>query len=229
MSNDQGKYRREPADIVTRLKDLEARLSRLERTPSLGDTSIDKGTLRVKDAAGSVRVQVGQITDGSYGVEVKETGQDQFHQVPYIFSQSVAAFESTVSTGFTDLATVGPTVTVPVRSTGRVLVIITTQIQWAANTPSAGPVTQGGWCTVAFSGANTKSAFTASSDILAMDVIVWSATGAESDTATKSPSSAFAFTGLNPGDTTITMKYAMASGAANAAEFGRRCLTVIAL
>jgi hypothetical protein len=230
MSNDRGRYRSEPADIIARMVDMETRLSRLERTPSIDNTSIDKGSLRVKDASGSVRVQVGLLSDNTnYGVEVKETGQDIFHQVPYVFSLSVATFQGTTSTTFTDLATPGPALNVPIRTTGRALVLIHSQVQWAANAASAGPITQGGWCSVALTGANTRTAASMSTDLLAMDVIVWVATGAESNTATHSPSSATVLTGLTPGDTTFTMKYAMASGAANAAEFGRRCLTVIAL
>lgn len=226
-----GRYRNEPADIVEALDRLEKRVKVLEANPQIGSTTIDTGTLRVKDNTGSIRVQVGLLSDSSYGIEAKETGQDNFHQVPYVFANTVAAFQGTTSTSYTDLATPGPAVTVPVRSTGRVLVMIFTQIQWAANVASPGPITQGGLASVAVSGANTIAATVVDDQLMAMDFWIWALGGGIgfTNSATKSPASATVFEGLNPGDTTFTMKYAQISGAANAAEFGRRTIAVVAL
>lgn len=81
MSNEQGRYRREPADLVQRVIDLEARLSRLERTPKLGTSAIDsggltinEGALRIQDASGNVIIELGKTSDGRYGLRVNNAG-----------------------------------------------------------------------------------------------------------------------------------------------------------
>lgn len=226
-----GRYRNEPPDITDRILRLEARVQALEANPRAGNTTVDAGAFQVKDATGSVRLRMGLLSDGTYGIEVKEDGQDNFHQVPYIFSSSVDTFEGTGSTSFTDLATFGPSVTVPVRSSGRLLIMLTTQVQWPSNTGSAGPITQGGWATITASGANTISTGTAALKLLPMKLWAWALSGGIQFTNTTSvgSGSAAVFSGLAVGNTTITAKYAMVTGAANNAEFGRRNLTVIAL
>jgi hypothetical protein len=228
MSNDTGRYRREPSDLVGRILDLERRLSRLERTPRLGTSAINKGSLIVTDADGDPRVQVGLLSDDSYGIEMKETGQDNFHQVPYVFADTVETFEGTTSTSFVDLATVGPSVEVPVRSSGRILVQLFTQVQWPASTPATSKV-EGGYASFVGSGANTISLADAVAKLLPMHVWSWAISGGGtfSDTSTMMSASGAVFTGLTPGDTTFTAKYRSAAG--NTCEFGRRTIVVTAL
>ena len=99
--------------------------------------------------------------------------------------------ETTTSTSYTDLATVGPTVTVTVGTSGKLLV------QWSSaiyqyNTGHSGFV---GW---EMSGANTLTADNA-------PTLIWSSPNTGNFTGM--PSSQKLLTGLNPGVTTITMKY----------------------
>jgi len=223
------RYREEPQDLVDRVLALERRLTTLENNPQTGNTTIDTGTLKIKDATGSVRVQIGLLSDGTYGIEVKETGQDIFHQVPYIFSSTIDTFQSTTSVSFTDLATVGPVQLVPIRSTGRVLVMVSSQVQWPSNAYSSGPVTQGGYVTISASGANTITTAQGSVKLLPMHLWSWGLSGGIqfSNTSTMMSTSAAVFSGLNAGDTTFTVKYSSPGGGTT--EFGRRNLTIFAL
>lgn len=232
MSNDKGRYRREPADIISRVTDLEVRISRMERTPSIGDTSIDSGTLRVKDAAGIVRVELGLLSDGSYGLNVKENASEiGFHQVPFIYTATAPAVvgtgETCSSTTYADLATPGPFVVVPIRSTGRILVIATAQIQWT--TPFAGSTANDGRFDVEFSGANTRSPNEAIDPLVGVTkeqiITTAGATNAQAHIATITAQAEFS--GLTPGNTTITMKYRNPQAATNTSDFFRRVLTVI--
>ena len=59
------RYREEPKDLVDRLLALEKRMTTIENNPQTGNTTIDTGTLKVKDASGIVRVEVGLLSDGS--------------------------------------------------------------------------------------------------------------------------------------------------------------------
>lgn len=225
-SNDRGRYRSEPADLVQRVIDLERRLSALERTPRLGTSSINKGALEVTDASGSVRVRVGLLSDGSYGMEVREDGQDNFHQVPYVFANGVFTTETCSSSSFGDLATVGPSVTVPVRSSKRILVLATAQMQWSIG--FAASVSQRGDLGIAMSGANSITPNIATDLLLPLIIdqsevtsgttartLVWTITGQG------------VYENLNSGATTITLKYRK-SGTSNV-DFSRRTLTVITL
>jgi hypothetical protein len=224
-----GRYRNEPADILDTINRLKKRIEVLEANPRAGNTTIDAGTFRVRDATGNVRLQMGLLSDGTYGIEVLEDGADVFHQVPYIFSDSVDAFEGTTSGTFTDLLTPGPAVTVPVRSTGRVLVLLSTQIQWPASGFTSARV-EGGDATIEVSGANTITTAVAALKLLPMHAWNWSLSasgpGTFSDTSSVTSASAAVFDGLNPGNTTFTAKYL---GTATTTEFGRRNLTVFAL
>ena len=120
---------------------------------------------------------------------------------------SVATAESTTSTTYTDLATVGPAVTITVPSTGVVLVSMSA----AMNIPSAEQAARAG---VALTGANTVAV----DDGLALD----------SQTIYSSASRTFLITGLTAGSTTFTMKYSTTSSG-SAAGFRRRSLSVIPL
>ena len=115
-----------PKDLIDRIVDLERRLIALERTPQLTQTSIKDGTLTVLDAAGVVRVKIGK--DGTdYGVKVYDAaGANPVQLATLAFGPNydqVDPEESTTSTSFTDLATVGPTVTVTIGPLGKAIVL----------------------------------------------------------------------------------------------------------
>lgn len=115
-----------PDDLFAWLRDLDRRLVALERSPQLTQASVKDGALTVFDAAGVARVKIGK--DGSdYGVKVFDAaGLNAVTLAQLAFAQSfvqVDAAESTTSTTFVDLATVGPSLTVTVGPSGRAVVL----------------------------------------------------------------------------------------------------------
>jgi len=228
------KYNTGPDDIVKRISDLEARISTLERVPSLSSASIDAGGLTVKggnirvtDPSGVVQVILGLQSDGSYGLGVLESGAG-FHQVPYVYSDFIQTGETATSTSYQDLATVGPQVTVPVRSSGRIVVFATAQMQYLSSTGAN--ITQGGVFNVAMSGANTRSPVDASDPLVGVwtqNMIV--SAGTDTFTNIIDITAQATFIGLTPGLTTVTLKYRRSATAASNTDFFRRGLTVIAI
>lgn len=120
-------------------------------------------------------------------------------------TSQIATDQSTTSTTYGDLATVGPQVTITVGASGMALAI------WGAGIYNAAAVKMMG---IAVSGANTI----APSD----------SDGIRNDNAAfiGKQQGHKLFTGLTPGSTTFTAKYRTAAGTAN---FFERILTVIPL
>jgi hypothetical protein len=149
-----------------------------------------------------------------------------------IFSDFVSSPSGDIcsSSTYTDLTNVGPTLTVPVGLSGRLLVIATAQLQWAS---AIALLTKGiGTFNVAFTGANTRVPNDTVDPLVGIASIELDTTAA----GTHGQAGIFAittqavFSGLNPGDTTITMKYRRSTAAyAVDCVFFRRTLTVIKL
>jgi len=144
-----------------------------------------------------------------------------------IFSDFILTGESTTSTTYTDLATVGPRVTVPVGPSGRILVIASAQIQNFSFTGSASLF--GGYYDLEFTGANTRSPVTVNDPLVGVKYFQLTTVGNNTWFGRDSTTAQAIFSGLNAGTTTITMKYAMQPGASADADFHRRALTVIKL
>ncbi len=144
-----------------------------------------------------------------------------------IFADSVIVQESRTSTTFGDLATIGPQVTVRVRPSGRLLVLITSQIQFI-ETAAGGLAQRGGYVSVDLAGANVVDAATASDTVLGAGMLAVTATGLGQIALQGSYTSAGVFEGLAPGDTVVTMRYA-SQYAGEQMDFGRRNLTVVTL
>lgn len=117
--------------------------------------------------------------------------------------QEITTDQTTTSTSYTDLATVGPAATVTVGPNGLLLVI------WGAGIYT-GSVKKD--MSIALSGANT---------VAASDNYSVRRDGAAFDQTT---SRAKLFTGLTAGSTTVTAKYKTASGTAN--FFSRHLLAI---
>lgn len=222
------RYQLGTPDLIKRIIALEDRISTLERVPQAGATTVDRGTFRAKDSTGSERVRMGLLTDGTYGIEVKEANQNTFHQVPFVFAQQIQAFEGLATTTFSRLTTTGPVVTVPVRSSGRIQITISTQIQWPANAFGTG-TNEGGSCSFQATGANTIALATAINFLLCGKGWVWAIAGGNtfSDTQLCMVTHTAVLTGLTPGDTTFEVFYR--SHSANTTEFGLRTLSIVAL
>lgn len=110
----------------------------------------------------------------------------------------VAASEGTSSTSSTDLTTVGPSVTITVPPSGKVLVMFQAQATVGASNID---IVASGANTVAYDQAN--SAYGGGAGVIFSHKL---------------------FTGLNPGSTTFKLQYHMDTGTGN---FLRRRLTVI--
>lgn len=121
----------------------------------------------------------------------------------------IVTSETTTSSSFTDLATVGPEVTVNVGQNGLLLVGIYAYEDSSTgdNRPSMG---------FALSGANTASASDDKS--IVMEAV---AGGSE-----QRQGATFLLTGLNPGSTTITAKYKRVSGSGSSIFATRRVWAV---
>jgi len=141
---------------------------------------------------------------------------------------SLPSGESTSSTSYTDLATVGPQVTVPIGPTGRILIIATAQMQWA--TGALAREVGGAFFNVAFSGANTRNPNEAVDQLVGVytnDLTVSAGTILLSNII--SVTTQAIFSGLTPGDTVIKMMYRKSGAATADPNFFRRTLTVIKL
>ena len=122
-----------------------------------------------------------------------------------IASNSVLTSQTTTSTSFTNLTTVGPEVTVEVKKSG-VLLILWADEQYVSTTNNT-------YSSIALSGANTLSASDTQSLI-------------NGTTALFGAGTFLLLTGLNQGSTTVTMKYRTTGGTAT---FRNRRMAVLAL
>lgn len=123
-------------------------------------------------------------------------------------SATVTTSQTTTSTSFTDLSTVGPEVTVTIGSNGLALVILTCEIF-----PASGAFARMGF---ALSGANTLAAN-------AVDSLFSQLSGSQPDFQ---GSFVKLLTGLSPGSTVFTAKYSTSAGTST---FLQRKIAVIPL
>lgn len=128
----------------------------------------------------------------------------------------VTTQQSTASTTYVDLTTVGPSATVTIRATGKCLVILSAQMGYATATDMGGAK-----ASFVASGANTIATSGQRSINMGMK------TGAASTFRVDQFGATFYLAGLNPGVTTFTMKYGAQNGAT--ADFSDRVLVVFPL
>jgi hypothetical protein len=143
-------------------------------------------------------------------------------------TQSVdeTAAETTTSGSFTDLATVGPTASINVGPSGRVLVIVSADFQGEA--PRGSTLNTGGaWMGYTMSGANTASAIDRYSAKCAIQYDNVSTSFITTLRINTAMSRVTLREGLNTGNTTFTAKYKRDT--AGTASFSNRNITVMAL
>jgi hypothetical protein len=181
-------------------------------------------------------VVVGDATKSMYitGRIVKPNTADAFTVMGLLNSQiytdyvTSAAGDVCSSTTYVDLANIGPRVTVPVGNAGRILVIASAQIQWA--TGFAATSIGDGRFDVEFAGANTRTPTEASDPLVGVaSISTFTAAGTNANVGLFSVTTQALFTGLNSGDTVITMKYRKSATATIDTNFFRRTLTVFKL
>lgn len=134
--------------------------------------------------------------------------------------------QGTTSSSFTDLATVGPEVTIDVGPSGRVLVICSADIQAEAprgSTLNTGTALMG----YAMSGANSSAALDAYATKVSIQYDNVSASFITTLRANIAASRVTLRTGLTPGATTFTAKYKRETS--GTATFSSRNITVMAL
>ncbi len=163
------------------------------------------GRLQVEDPVNNTDVANKSYVDGV----VEESG------ISFEGSET-AAQESTTSTSFTDLATVGPSIEIDVPASGKVLVSLSA-FMWGSG---AGVVTS---MNLAATGTNTYAAGDTWGGLTAQSrsAIGNSWAGSGHGTASRT----FLLSGLNPGTTTFTAKYATSSATST---FRNRVITVVA-
>lgn len=184
-------------------QNVEERIRALETAPRAPHTSIadedgnevvrlSSDGLTIFDEMGDIRAKLGTISDG-YGLEllandgtiVTQAMVSETYNSP---SERVNTPESTTSANYVDLATAGPSITVDVSGSGRLLIIVRAWM-WLSGANEAAVA-------FALSGANTAAASNANS----FRVLAPAALQVSSAVPTL-------LTGLNPGPTTITAKY----------------------
>lgn len=135
-------------------------------------------------------------------------------------AQTINVQESTTSFDWTDLATVGPQVTVTIGPSGRALMFLSAKGGWSL---VGANVQQGAFMTAALTGANTQAA-----SLIWVAFIETTHGNTTFSTVSATISSAYTFSGLTPGATTFTAKYGTGVNGLSA-DFNRRTLVVIAL
>lgn len=116
-----------PDSLVRQVDALEQLVRSMESSPQLTNASIRDGALTVKDDSLRQRVVMGKQADGSFGLAILNTSGQIVTAEALGFGprgDRVGTQESTSSSSYTDLATVGPDVTVDIGPTGRMIVLV---------------------------------------------------------------------------------------------------------
>lgn len=196
-----GEY--DPSGLAAQLADVERRLRALESAPRLSSASLTDGAFVVTDTNGVVKVRLGLLADGTYGLEQVDPMTGKTVPLSAIAlgtrTDGIGPASMTNSPTYVDLG--GPEVTVDVPATGNVEVILSAML-----TVPAG----GGTGLVGLS-VDAGAAY----DVLVLS----SAAGMESSGARVDR-----ITGLTPGLHTLRLKYAANVGAGLAGSFANRYL-----
>ena len=116
------------ADPWSRINDLANRVAALERSSQLDNSSISNGSLKILDASNNPRVELGLLPNGDYGLLLHNIDGGVDQEVLPGQGGGIGTSESTTSTSYVDLATVGPTSSIRVGAQGFVRVGLTSYI-----------------------------------------------------------------------------------------------------
>lgn len=110
-----------PDTVFSRLNDLQRQLNALARTSQLANASITQGSLVVEDGNGNVRVRLGELPSGDYGLAY--SASDGYQELfPFVDAYHNGTI-STTSTAPVALST-SPTVTATVGASGDVEITV---------------------------------------------------------------------------------------------------------
>jgi hypothetical protein len=143
-------------------------------------------------------------------------------------SNTVSSPQSTTSSSFVDLGTVGPSVTATIGPSGKAVLWMSAEVTCAA--PTGGGITSA-QAQMAFVGSGANTIGTGANRAVNGQILYNSSQSGGFDTAiqfTASMSSTYLLEGLTPGATTFTAKYRRASGTGTV-TFDNRNITVIVI
>lgn len=190
-----------------------------------GDINITEGSLSVFDNSANKKAEIGKLSDGDYGVALVNSSGQLTKLSNVVFgptSNQVSTKEGlpAPSSSFTNLATVGPSVTVNIGQTGRALVIVTCNFDYQCINDVGGgvmsfQVTGPGPTT---SPSDQRSVMNNINSATSSGTVVLQFYGRQSAT--------IFLTGLTPGSNTFTAKYRNVS-TTNMVFFEDREITVL--
>ncbi|MDA8210125.1 MAG: hypothetical protein M0Z92_14150 [Actinomycetota bacterium] len=162
-------------------------------------------SMQIYDATGKIRLQAGDLEGGGDGVAVWDAVGTPMQLLPS-YDATVSTQESTTSTTYGDLTTVGPEVTVQVGSSGKVRVTASAFIQIPVQTTQAG-----GFVGISVDGAAPSGDF----------VYLFNSVGVAGGYLAGSYSATTILTGLSQGSHTLKLQY-RAYASATGADFAER-------
>jgi hypothetical protein len=114
-----------PEDLSTYIRSMESRIRALETAPRLQNSSVVDGVTTVNDATGVVRTQFGLLSDGTYGLAVRNPAGFLVNVNQTLFPQ-IVSYVPTQNISFTSygLLPSGPTLTVTIGESGRAFVSV---------------------------------------------------------------------------------------------------------
>lgn len=103
---------------------------------TLGGNITMPGAVRVYDAFNSIQAELGQLSDSSYGIALRDGAGAFLKLSDFVFGpkyQYIGTAEATTAGAWTNLATFGPSVTVYIGETRRCMVFMSCRMSSAAN------------------------------------------------------------------------------------------------
>jgi hypothetical protein len=115
-----------PEDLSTYIRGMESRIRALETAPRLQNSSVVDGVTTVNDATGVVRTQFGLLSDGTYGLAVRNPTGSLVNVNNTLFPVigSYGPTQNVTATAWTLLPS-GPSVSATIGESGRALVTVT--------------------------------------------------------------------------------------------------------
>lgn len=118
-----------PEDLSTYIRSMESRIRALETAPRLQNSSVVDGVTTVNDATGVVRTQFGLLSDGTYGLAVRNPTGSLVNVNNTLFPV-IGSYAPTqnVTTTTLQLLPSGPSVSATIGESGRALVTATSDV-----------------------------------------------------------------------------------------------------
>lgn len=224
LATEWERMKRDVKDIFT-----SANYRRAQQNINTGYLTVANGGLLVRDDVGDIQAIVGLLPNGNYGIAATNGGTTlvELNTLALgIQSDTVTSFQSTTNNNYTDLSTVGPSVTVTVGTAATVLVTIGCNLEFdIPKIPTNSVASYGGYMSFAVSGAATinpldQNAFGKRHRVDTSGSGSWNAVTTQEIAGSRQAKVDLP----GPGTYTFTAKYLAYS--AGTATFGNRTITV---